>query len=43
MPTTPEHQTTKFYVDQAIFNSVDESSLLRLDRDEKLKLDEEEQ
>ena len=32
--------TPKLYVDNAIRNTLDESSLLRLDPDEKLKLDE---
>ena len=35
-----ENLTLKHYVDQAIFYNVDELSLLRLDPDEKLKLDE---
>ena len=39
-PAVGEHLTAKFYVDYAFSNSVDESSLLRLDPDEKLKLDE---
>ena len=34
-----EHLTANYYVDQAIFNNVHESSLLRLDPDEQLKLD----
>ena len=38
-PTLEEHLTPKIYVDQALSNFVDES-LLRLDPDEKLKLDE---
>ena len=38
-PTLEEHLTPKIYVDQAISNIVDES-LLRLQPDEKLKLDE---
>ena len=38
-PTLEEHLTPKIYVDQAISNIVDES-LLRLDPDEKLNLDE---
>ena len=38
-PTLEEHLTPKIYVDQAISNIVDES-LLRLDPNEKLKLDE---
>ena len=33
-----EHLTAKCYVEEIISNSVDESSLLRLDPDEKLKL-----
>ena len=40
MPAVGEHLAAKYYVDYAISNSVDESSLLRLDPDEKLKLDE---
>ena len=40
MPAAREHLTPKYYVDHAIFCNVDESSLLRLDRDEKLNLDE---
>ena len=40
LPAVREHLTPKFYVDEAISHSVDESSLLRLDPDEKLKLDE---
>ena len=36
-----EHSTAKYYVDNVFFNCVNESSLLRLDPDEKLKLDEE--
>ena len=39
-PAIPEHLTPKTYVDQAISYSVDEPSLLRLDPDQKLKLDE---
>ena len=39
-PTLEEHFTPKFYVDQAISEGVDDSSLLRLDLDEKLNLDE---
>ena len=39
-PTLQEHLTPKIYVDNAISYSVDEASLLRLDPDEKLKLDE---
>ena len=39
MPAVGEHLTAKYYVDIAISNSVDESSLLRLDANEKLELD----
>ena len=39
MPAVGEHLTAKFYVDTATSNSVDESSLLRLDANEKLELD----
>ena len=39
-PTLEQHLTPKIYVDQAISNGVNESSFLRLDSDEKLKLDE---
>ena len=39
-PTLEEHLTPKLYVDNVIRNSVDESILLRLDPEEKLKLDE---
>ena len=39
--TIEEHLTPKIYVDQAFSNSIDESSMLRLDPDEKIKLDEE--
>ena len=40
MPFVDEHSTATFYVDQAFSDSLDESSLLRLDRGEKLKPDE---
>ena len=40
MPAVGEHLTAKYYVDNAIFYHVNEPSLLRLDPDEKLKLDE---
>ena len=40
MPTVREHHTPKNYVHQAISYWVDESSLLRLDPVENLKLDE---
>ena len=39
-PAIPEHLTAKNYVGQAISGGLDESSLLRLDPDEKSKLDE---
>ena len=39
MPAVGEHLTAKYYVDNAISNSVDESSLLKLDANEKLELD----
>ena len=39
-PAIPEHLTAKIYVDNAISSIVDESSLLRLDPEEKLNLDE---
>ena len=39
-PAVGEHLTAKHYVDEAISNSVDESSLLRLNSNEELKLDE---
>ena len=40
MPTLEKQLTPQIYVDQAISHGVDESSLLRLDPDEKLNLDE---
>ena len=40
MPAVGEHLTAKYYVDDAIYHRVHESSLLRLDPNEKLKLDE---
>ena len=40
MPAVGEHLTANYYAVQAIFNSVDELPLLRLDTDEKLKLHE---
>ena len=40
MPAVGEQLTAKYYVDNAIFYSVDESSLLILGPDEKLKLNE---
>ena len=40
IPTLEGHLTPKLYVDRAISNFVDESSFLRLDPDEKLKLAE---
>ena len=39
--TLEDHLTPKIYVDQAIFNIIDKSSLLSLDPDEKLELGEE--
>ena len=42
MPAVGDHLTAKHYVDIAISNKVDESSLLRLDHHEELKLDEQE-
>ena len=40
IPTLEEELTPKHYVDQVISEAVDNSSLLRLDPDEKLNLDE---
>ena len=40
MPAVREHLTPKNFVDQTTFYWLDEISLLRLDTDEKLKLDE---
>ena len=40
MRAVREHLTPKLYVDQAILYNRDESSLLRLCPEEKLKLDE---
>ena len=40
MPAVREHLTPKFYVDQAISYWLDELPFLRLDPDEKVKLDE---
>ena len=40
MPADSEHLTLRHYVDQAIYYHVNEPSLLRLDPDDKLKLDE---
>ena len=40
MPALPEHLTAKNYVYQTISNRVDGSSLLRLDPDEELKIEE---
>ena len=39
MPAVGEHLTAKYYVDNAISKAIDESSLLRLDTDEKLEQD----
>ena len=41
-PAVREDRTPNFYVDEAILHSVNESPLLRLDPNEKLKLDEQE-
>ena len=38
-PTIPEHLTARVEVDNAIFDGVNEHSLLRLHPDEKLNLD----
>ena len=40
MPAVRELLTPKYYVDQAFFYNMDEVSLLRLDPDQQLKLDE---
>ena len=40
MPAVGEHLTAKYYVNRAVFHSVNESSLLGLDPDEKLKRDQ---
>ena len=40
MPAVREHFTPKNYVDQAVFQYVNEPSFLRLEPDEKIKLDE---
>ena len=40
LPAVRENLTPKFYVDEVISRSVDESSLLRLDPNEKLKIDD---
>ena len=40
LPAVREHLTPKFYVDESISHYVKELSLLRLDSDEKLKLDQ---
>ena len=42
MPELGEHLTAKNYVDQTFFDTVDKSSLLRLDSNGKLKIDEQE-
>ena len=39
LPQIDSHLTAKLYVDNAISDSVDESSLLRLDTDKKLTQD----
>ena len=38
MPAVEEHLAAKYYIDQPIYQSVDESALLRLDTDYNLKL-----
>ena len=40
MPAVSEHLTAKYYVDEAISNSVDEQKLLRLDPNEEINIDE---
>ena len=40
MPTVGEHLTAKYYVDDAIYSRVHESSLLRLHPDQKLNQDD---
>ena len=40
LPAVRKHLTANFHADEAIFRSVDESSLLRLDPNENLKVDE---
>ena len=40
MPAVREHLTPEIYLDQAISYWLDELSLLRLDPDQKLELDE---
>ena len=40
LPAVRKHLKLKFFVDEAISHSVDESSFLRLEPNEKLKLDE---
>ena len=40
MPAVREHLTPKYYVDEPISQNVDELSLLRLDPETKLQLDE---
>ena len=40
LPAVLQHLTPKYDFDEALSHSVNESSLLRLDADEKLKLDE---
>ena len=40
MPAVGEPLTAECYVDHAIFHIVDESSLLKLDPDEKFKLNQ---
>ena len=40
--TLEEHLTPKYYVDNSLFKGIEESSLLRLDLDEKVEIDEQE-
>ena len=40
LPAIREHHKPKYYVDNAVLHNVHESSLLRLDPDENLKIDE---
>ena len=39
-PGVAEHLCAKYYVNEAVSNSIDESSLLGIDLDEEIKLDE---
>ena len=40
MPAVREHLTSKHYVDQVIFQNLDDSPLIRLDSNQRLELDE---